>query len=197
MRRPNPAAGLCTIVQNCAPDQLFLRPSLHPARHLVLSAMPTLAPLGSRPPVGASARVGMPDVPTRAKPCQSAPNHANARHPDQSCKTNPPRHSPPPVPGVTNFQTNPPFLSHPSLHPCASVFICGPFSPPPRRCKTNPDPPPRPRTSLASSRLLPNPLPSPKARLYVITPPARRTIAPRQCVTRNHDISPPLRSPAP
>ena len=52
----------------------------HPPRHRRNpGAMPSLAPSASPPPAIFKARVGMPDVPTRANPCQSAPNHATKR----------------------------------------------------------------------------------------------------------------------
>ena len=88
MRTTNPTTRPCTIVQHCASNQLSAPPSSHPPQ--LPGAMPSLAPSGATRPPEPAARVGMPDVPTRAKPCQSAPNHANARHPGQKCKTNPP-----------------------------------------------------------------------------------------------------------
>jgi hypothetical protein len=66
------------------------------ARHLTLSQATVLrvpclpSPRPAPPPHSAlPARVGMPHVPKRAKPCQTTPNTANARHHNENCKTNP------------------------------------------------------------------------------------------------------------
>jgi hypothetical protein len=69
--------------------QRYLLPSADPNP----GAMPSLAPSGITRRPTPMARVGMPAVPKRAKRCQGAPNHANARHHHPKCKTNPP---PPP-----------------------------------------------------------------------------------------------------
>jgi hypothetical protein len=114
MRTPSSPARLCTIVQNCALNQLFPPPSSHAAQPLLPGAMPSLAASGlPREPVS-PARVGMPLVPPRAKPCQTTPTRAitikNAKRTQETIWHT----SPPPSPACVKFPNEPTALVTPS-----------------------------------------------------------------------------------
>jgi hypothetical protein len=131
MRTPNPTARLCTIVQNCALNQLSHPPGLRlpvPCPH-----SPPHAPLRRS---SSPARVDMPVVPPRTKLFLPVQTRSNA-HPSHAPAQNEPTSSSPSVFSVSSVAGHSsPGPRNPAQHRATKPHIF-----PPRR-KTNPPRPP-------------------------------------------------------